>query len=400
MITPRNKAVLLLGAGASADAGVPTAFALTEKIYDYLRGGRGYTADLFGFVYAKLLTRQVRLGASPFSPLNVEEVFDALRRFVDKNEDSLSEFVTSWDEGAGSQPFNSQEFQSALKKLISDSIAYAGTRSRLPFERSLYDAVTGPIERSISKYGSHGSQHNSLYPYVSALAACLVPTAPEPEYMDDLIRFSTEQVSEIATLNYDLLCEDSCKRLGFSYSYGLDSWKSSKLVRFEPADIRLMKIHGSINWVEDGDDVEVKEDIQSHQKRGLIFGGQSHKLVPHGPYLQLRSSFERRLRKTDRLGIVGYSFQDLHMNAILRLWVATKRSGKIVVIDPGLNARTLNLLGRWDESSKDGGRKNRIEVVHIKKTAAAGMADLTYELSLEPNPRSIEDGNGNFRLVT
>src|SRR5215213_1862458 len=89
--------ILLLGAGASIDAGLPNAYDLTRRVYDNLPSHSTEERRLYAYVVAKLLTRQSRLGNSPFEPLNVEEVYDALKRFLSRDEDVLAEFVYSWD---------------------------------------------------------------------------------------------------------------------------------------------------------------------------------------------------------------------------------------------------------------------------------------------------------------
>src|SRR5688572_3162032 len=110
--------VVLLGAGASVDSGLPTAFGLTERVYDVLESNprAGKEAKLFGFIVAKLILRQARKSLSPFTKIDIESVYDSLKRFLNKDRDIISEFVTNWD----SVPEDSSN--SLKSKSISDKI--------------------------------------------------------------------------------------------------------------------------------------------------------------------------------------------------------------------------------------------------------------------------------------
>jgi len=94
-----SKPVILLGAGASVDSGLPTAYGLTEQVYTALRNDASAQREtkLFGFVVAKLIVRQTRLGISPFAKIDIESVYDGLKRVLSKDSDIISEFVNSWD---------------------------------------------------------------------------------------------------------------------------------------------------------------------------------------------------------------------------------------------------------------------------------------------------------------
>lgn len=73
------KVTVLLGAGASKDAGLPDAFELTERVYDRLVEARSNDAVLYAVVVAKLIARNAKNGQSPFSRINIEDVYDGLK---------------------------------------------------------------------------------------------------------------------------------------------------------------------------------------------------------------------------------------------------------------------------------------------------------------------------------
>ena len=392
--------MILLGAGASIDAGVPGAYKLTEDIFSQLRGTRRQSeAELFGFVHAKLVERDVKLGGDPFGTINVEEVYDALQRLAHRSADPLSEFVSAWDSGVGAKPFDRKAFQDALQNAINSAISAAGSGRLAPSDWSMYDKISKPVADAFAGFHPAAAGDHTLEPYLEALAACLTPTDPTPNYLREVVSYAVEDCDIIGTLNYDLLIEKCCQKLGYDFSYGLDVWNARKTIRFERSDLRLAKLHGSLNWIENGDDVDIDREPVLFKKRGIIFGGQSSKLVPHGPYLQLRSNFDKRLRESTRFGIIGYSFQDIHMNALIRQWMATKRKAKLVVLNPSLPSDALNKIGRWFDTENGGVSRYRVEVVHISKGAKFGIQDFISELSGEPNPPPPNSQNFGVRTL-
>ena len=105
----------------------------------------------------------------------------------------------------------------------------------------------------------------------------------------------------------------------------------------------------------------------------MIFGNSNRKLRPDGPFLQLRHEFEKRLMATNRLLVVGYSFGDDHLNSIVRRWVATRTSAKMVIIDPGKVDWSKDVF--TSSYALEGGklRKKTVDMVHVRKTAADGL---------------------------
>jgi hypothetical protein len=90
--------MFLLGAGASIDGGLADAFSLTTDIYDRLCSSHNKDASkIYGLVVAKILARKVRQGGSPFEGVNVEEVYDGLRKLASRDTDFLADFATGWD---------------------------------------------------------------------------------------------------------------------------------------------------------------------------------------------------------------------------------------------------------------------------------------------------------------
>lgn len=185
-----------------------------------------------------------------------------------------------------------------------------------------------------------------------------------------------------------------------SYDYGLSEWPEGKVVKFHGKSLKLAKLHGSINWRKEADEIEF-DDGQGGWNRALIFGGQSEKLTPDGPFLQLRYQFEQALRGTNKLGVIGYSFQDAHLNALIRVWLATRTRAKLVVLSPQPSILQTRKIGELQNIRLSRGLKNfTVEAVHIQKSAASGIGDLIRELEAEPVLPSADNPTQNIRVMS
>lgn len=91
--------MVLLGAGASVEAGVPHAYAMTNRIiHDFEQDPYSRTsAHVAKFVVGGLLFQQGIRGSNPLdSGVNVEEFFSAVQLLAERNELEAAPFVGSW----------------------------------------------------------------------------------------------------------------------------------------------------------------------------------------------------------------------------------------------------------------------------------------------------------------
>jgi len=91
--------MLLLGAGASIEAGVPGAFGMTNKIVEHFRNSplRKKHAAVVSFVAGGLLFKKGIQGENPLtSGVNVEELFNAVQLLSERNTIEAAPFVGSW----------------------------------------------------------------------------------------------------------------------------------------------------------------------------------------------------------------------------------------------------------------------------------------------------------------
>lgn len=146
----------------------------------------------------------------------------------------------------------------------------------------------------------------------------------------------------IFTTNYDLLSETALDRLGMPYCNGFSGTIER---RFNPTTYRyalaeqldltsrkwaavdnfiyLCKLHGSINWIEEGGNLfpirEVPAVAAAKGSRGMIYPTPMKQNTSFGsPYSDLFREFQGRIvRDQSVLFVVGYSFSDEHVNNLI-----------------------------------------------------------------------------------
>lgn len=167
----------------------------------------------------------------------------------------------------------------------------------------------------------------------------------------------------IATLNYDNAVELCASLHGHSLAYGFDTgWRPNKSLEFPQSTTALLKLHGSSNWslggtLETDETVaggfapvsrhEVRVFDQSKmdkmtRERSIIHNsilfGRGIKIRYEGPYIALQECFRKRLDSHDAVVIVGYSFRDRHINDDLANWLEQGERRRVVVVAPDADA--------------------------------------------------------------
>lgn len=227
----------------------------------------------------------------------------------------------------------------------------------------------------------------SLEPFLETLIRLLDVEEAPTNYLEEFLIRHADKAQCLATLNYDLLVEAALTKSGRKYDLGLTKWNDFRYVRFHGRALKLMKLHGSTNWVlRNDDEIVFSEDVKGRfMRKGMIFGGQSDKLVPHGPFLHLRHEFYKAMRQSSYLLVIGYSYGDIHLNALIRSWVSTRKNGKLINVDPGGFRGSHDIYRGMLEFDKDGNlKKRRIEIKEIKKGFAEALDDISEALSTPP----------------
>lgn len=376
-----GKPVVLLGAGASIDAGLSDTNKLTRQIYALLENDHDKTsAKVFGYIISRILSRKIREGASPFDPVNVEEAYDGVEKLVNRSKDLLFDFVSSWDPFLESlaPSFDGDRFVRLLERSVrlDSSRSFRGELS-IRFDHFVVRQLAEEVAKCSGRSAFSGDV-DVLARLIEALLTCLKHDNNRVGYMERLASYIDEDGGVVGSLNYDLVMESALARLNLTYDYGLSNWNDKKIVTFSGshADIRLIKMHGSMNWFGNEDSISTSEP-ENKSYPLLIFGGANSKLRPDGPFLQLRHEFERRLLSTNLLIIIGYSFSDGHLNAIIRRWVSTRRRAKLIIVNPGAISYNMDALGTPYRTSREGQIEAKtVDIIHIKKTTSSSVQQI------------------------
>ena len=146
---------------------------------------------------------------------------------------------------------------------------------------------------------------------------------------------------ELITTNYDVVLEEAISDLDIEFQHnfqvGWDEGPFRKLdprVWDKPLGLGLLtKLHGSVNWTSEGNDIYVGGPVfsGSHEKHAIIYPG--FKGVPEkGIFLSFHEHFRKSIKASDAILFVGYAFRDNYINELCSREIANEC--KVATIDP------------------------------------------------------------------
>lgn len=352
--TQGDDVVWLLGAGASKDAGLPLASQMTKQLVENLsrRPGGADVARAMNYVVSSIVAQRGRQGLSPAVLPDVETVASTAELLATRDNVELTPFVQAWDPTvealdrgvARRGAFADRDLISAMKQLID-----AEPRRRHPDLQRRFLSLLREFVADETHSGASKKLFEELLRVLRAeLVNLLMIDHPRRvEYLRPLASLGRQPGGvTIATLNYDLTIELAAASVGVLLDRGVDRWllSSDQRMAFEKEGVRLLKLHGSVDWQRRDPptvrfdytklpqvSLEVKEDYAGDPF--LIFG-RREKLRPQGPFLELLEEWRNRLRSARALIVVGYSFADEHINETIARWANQRPDRLIAVVDP------------------------------------------------------------------
>lgn len=323
---------------------MPTTFEMTEKLVARVRASTppgGAAASALHFVCASLMAHDAATtGQSPFSGLDVERVFSAVELLAERDELEVTPFVASWHPAVNAWDTQSKSapafFNRNLQKAVLDSPSFGGAGKLIT---ELIDARTGSA--------ADGTTYRRLAEEMLLQLRELVATTPKAvDYLTPLVQAAQQDALTIATLNYDLSIEQAAQTAGVSCATGVETWLQSGRWHWPEDGIRLLKLHGSIDWswAETQDRpghlpqrvIFLEHELEKgHRWSPALVFGQRGKLRAEGPFLSLLGELETLMSDADHLVVIGYSFRDDHVNEIIQRWTSEDISRTITVVDPG-----------------------------------------------------------------
>ena len=332
---------ILLGAGASAEAGVCTAKQMAREIYNSLRN-RDEIEEAMDIAIGGLKNHRAIVSGQPFEEIDVEDLYEVLKLLGDRQSHLLAPFVGSWSHvfTARAKPDTSWIIRDAVRELEE------GIHNALPRDREK------PRGRGIDSRGfahrlteaielATGANTDAFVDAANAVLKtlvnhCWIDSEISVSYLAPLIESSPRDSLWIASLNYDNTIELAAKQAGIPVSIGIS--EESTIVSFPGNSvISLAKLHGSVNWEFDRKTGQWVIKDGPAWPPALVFGS-GNKLTVDGPFLDLLFAFRTQLENSSALEVCGYSFRDPHVNHLILNWLTKDPNRKLQVFDPNLSS--------------------------------------------------------------
>ena len=353
--------IFLLGAGASAEAGIPTSATMIERIEDRLIQNNAWKPYLDLYNHLKSAIYHAAGLRGKFGgevAYNIETLVNTLNE-LERNEDHpLFPFIATWNQrfvGLAKPDFSRvKEF----RLLILDELK----KWMCPDDTSRSDYYRGL-------------------------------TSLQQELNFPLPIFS---------LNYDL-CVERLSNSDFRVETGFGGFGQQHFwdwERFEETDsnpsaeIILYKLHGSINWKrhESTKQVYSIEQVQGidSERMELIFG-RDFKLEAGDPYLFYAYAFRQYTLRASLIVSVGYGFGDMHINKMLTQGLRTGNHCRLLAICKCEEAEKCQRRKEISQALELENDEESQAVVHRSTTKEFLEMDTLADFLKDKMPKSDDD---------
>lgn len=292
----RNEIVILLGAGASHDANIPHSGEMIRKLEKLIRHDPNWAKykHLYDYIRSSIYHYygiQGKFGDDV--PYNIEALVNTLDEIRKKKEHTLYPFVGAWNPTL---------------------VELAGPDFELITQ--LRDEIIKVLRKDwvVLRENNHASYYEKLVHF----------------------RRQYEHPLRVFSLNYDLCLEKACHQAEIERGFNdKRKWDWHKFDDKEEAttDIYLYKLHGSTDWMYEGDDLIFFDDPSPISDAAIIFGT-SYKLQYRDPFLFLAYEFRKWTLESKIIISIGYGFGDEHINKILEQALKADESRKLLSIAP------------------------------------------------------------------
>jgi len=370
-MTEASRVTILTGAGLCKYAGLPTSTELATKLQDALveaatsASGSGTQQErdrakwhlaTYRFISGGIRFQEGILDRDPDQAVNIEQIAVAAEELENRAHNPLSPYTSGWHDRI-------VELERQAPHLLS--------------------TFTGFIYSQLERWLSLKKENIQKLHYIRNL----VEVCNDGYYVD------------IFSLNYDLCIETALKCYakkefvnGFTEEGG---WQPETLR--SDVSVRLFKLHGSLDWVEDQayglcslqhPRHKRAENIEGDNVRPLLIFGTAHKLTARDPFLSLAYAFSQSVLKTTVLAVVGYSFGDEYVNQIIRQGIEKNPKLRVIVVGPsadrkveeipflqGRKPRVVDLKARAEEALSEGQFLNGIRALLERASSEEPFTD-------------------------
>lgn len=336
--------MLLLGAGASIEAGIPDAKLMAEEIVKNFNSAPHLVkeAEVLSFVNDQLIAHAQKSDPT-IDHVDVEALYNAILLLSERETLEISPFVETWLPELVNIKDADKIFESIMldMKLMLRKLTLIKDEHKIDYLKPILNLVR---------------QHNRLF---------------------------------IATLNYDYTIELLSRENGIAYDTGIESWISKGAFDYPNNGIQLIKLHGSNYWFWSEGNARFYSERLPHRRirvqphfdeelpyavlveTPMVIFGQRNKLTAEGPFLDLLKQFDEQLQRTDLLTVVGYSFRDEHINFYITKFL-NQYKGRIRIVDPGFEKSNVEYVQYLREFREE--MPEQIEV--IEKNTGDALKEL------------------------
>jgi hypothetical protein len=342
--------IMILGAGASVEAGIPHSAKMIEELENLVRTDDEWKIlhDLYFYIkgtfqYGNAL-RKISNPKNPETYYNIESLYVALDELSKRDEHSLFPFIGAWNPKLSDVAGNKFENVRELKQKIYDK-----------------------IRKWVGK-----TQEENI------------------EYYENLFKFRIEYENSlrIFSMNYDLCVEKtwnswSLKNKGYDielergfYSIAEPEvskkrcwdWKrldGENQINNEKQPVFLYKLHGSIDWKTDGEKIKFEDGdgwSEININDSVFIFGETNKLHYNDPFFYLFQEFRKWTLSSKLMISLGYSFGDPHINNVIRQSLLDNPNRKLLVVSPyRFNGDTP--VGEDEIENKEEVEENRVKKI-------------------------------------
>jgi hypothetical protein len=310
---PEPAVTILLGAGASKDAGLKLSAELTDELQtNVVKNKDEDLRRALGLILGAIAFRRSIEGLNVGEKTDIEIVFRIAQQLATRNTHPLASFVASW--------------HSTLEQIAPSGNGIAFQRLMSRAREILVDALREPDDPSLLRY-------------LANLSRLVVPSQPVNNY------------PQVFTLNYDRCLERGLtyERIGFTTGFRDGRWEQSEFARRDC--VRIYKLHGSFGWIRhpettilyDRDQALTRADIDiaSYDTEDELVFGTDNKLRAVQPFLWMAYRFSEAVAECRYIVVVGYGFGDSYINQILSQGMAGDPSKRLIAVGPGLTEGLL-----------------------------------------------------------
>lgn len=332
------------------------------------------------------------------------------KRFCEQNPDfRIGSFRTN-----GEFHYNLEEMLEAMQAVqVVDQTINTGSASARPKIDIEIDNKINEVRKFIRDQIKYGmlSGDNTFSPVLRLYEV----------FYQKIAQRSRENPINIFTTNYDLFNEMALDNLGFPYNNGFTGTYKRK---FNPLSyhymyvedlnlhdavwqkvsnfFNLVKIHGSISWVRDKEDIYEKnyEDIGQGDTVMIYPTPLKDRSTLMVPYSDLFRMMENQLALRNSLLIVlGYSFSDDHINRVIFNGFQSPSFRLIVFGDPNSNTGIQKLLQLGDPRIAIIYSKGEDKIHYFKNFVERALPEVSPDIRESVEINSSSELLGKFREV-